>query len=67
MGAASQKLSTSRHRGRLHVTRTEDRLGGVPVLRVRPANYKPGRPIILYLHGGAYTFLSAASSLSIQR
>ena len=49
----------------LHVTRSEDRLGGVPVLRVRPANYKPGGPTILYLHGGAYTFLSAATSLSI--
>ena len=49
----------------LHVTRTEDRLGGVPVLRVRPANYKPGGSIVLYLHGGAHTFLSAASSLSI--
>jgi monoterpene epsilon-lactone hydrolase len=49
----------------LHVTRTEDRLGGVSVLRVRPANYKPGGPIILYMHGGAYTFLSAGTSLSI--
>ncbi len=49
----------------LHVTRTEDRLGGVPVLRVRPQNYKAGGPVILYLHGGAYTFLSAATSLSI--
>ena len=49
----------------LHVTRTEDRMGGVPVLRLRPANYKPGGPIILYMHGGAFTFLSAATSLSI--
>ena len=49
----------------LHVTRTEDRLGGVPVLRVRPANLKPGKAILLYLHGGAYTFLSAANSLTI--
>jgi monoterpene epsilon-lactone hydrolase len=49
----------------LHVTRTEDRLGGVPVLRVRPANYKPDGIIILYMHGGAYTFNSAANSLTI--
>ncbi len=49
----------------LHVTRTEDRLGGVPVLRVRPANYKPGRAILLYMHGGAFTFLSAANSVTI--
>ena len=49
----------------LHVTRTEDQLGGVPVLRVRPANYKAGGAIILYMHGGAYTFNSAANSLTI--
>jgi epsilon-lactone hydrolase len=49
----------------LHVTRTEDRLGGVPVLRVRPANYKPGGATLLYMHGGAYTFNSAANSLTI--
>ena len=49
----------------LHVTRTEDHLGGVPVLRVRPANFKAGGPILLYMHGGAYTFNSAANSLAI--
>ena len=49
----------------LHVTRTEDHLGGVPVLRVRPASYKPGGAILLYMHGGAYTFNSAANSLTI--
>ncbi len=49
----------------LHVTRTEDHLGGVPVLRVRPANFKPGGPVILYMHGGAFTFFSAANSLAI--
>ena len=49
----------------LHVTRTGDHLGGVPILRVRPANYKPGGAILLYMHGGAYTFNSAANSLTI--
>ena len=49
----------------LHVTRTEDRIAGVPVLRVRLANYKPGGPIILYLHGGAFTFFSAGNSLAL--
>ena len=49
----------------LHVTRTEDHLGGVPVLRVRPASYRPGGAILLYMHGGAYTFNSAANSLTI--
>ncbi len=64
LGAIAAPISTATADA-LHVTRTEDRLGGVPVLRVRPANYKPGGPIILYLHGGAHTFLSAATSLSI--
>ena len=49
----------------LHVTRTEDRLGGVPVLRVHPPSFKAGGPILLYLHGGAYTSLSAGNSLTI--
>ena len=64
LGAIAAPISTATADA-LHVTRTADRLGGVPVLRVRPANYKPGGPLILYLHGGAYTFLSAANSLSI--
>ena len=49
----------------LHVTHTEDHLGGVPVLRVRPANFKAGGPVLLYLHGGAFTFFSAGNSLAI--
>ena len=49
----------------LHVTRTEDHLADVPVLRVRPANYKPGGPVILYMHGGAFTFFSAGNSLAL--
>ncbi len=64
LGAIAAPISTATADA-LHVTRTEDRLGGVPVLRVRPANYKPGGPVILYMHGGAFTFLSAATSLSI--
>ena len=64
LGAIATPISTATADA-LHVTRTEDRLGGVPVLRVRPINYKPGGPLILYLHGGAYTFLSAATSLAI--
>ena len=49
----------------LHVTRTEDRIAGVPVIRVRPANFKPGGAVLLYMHGGAFTFFSAANSLAI--
>ncbi len=64
LAAIAEPISTATA-NTLHVTRSEDRLGGVPVLRVRPANFKPGGPVILYMHGGAYTFLSAATSLSI--
>ena len=49
----------------LHVTRTEDHIAGVPVIRVRPANFKPGGPVILYSHGGAFTFFSAGNSLAL--
>ena len=49
----------------LHVTRTEDRIAGVPVIRVRPANFRPGGGVILYLHGGAFTFFSAGNSLAL--
>ena len=41
----------------------DDQLGGVPVVRIRPANYTPtGRPLI-YFHGGGYTRFSAPSRL----
>ena len=46
----------------LHATVTSDTLGGVPVLRIRPAVLKPGAGPLLYAHGGAYTWLSASST-----
>ena len=49
----------------LHVTRTEEHIAGVPVIRVRPAGFKPGGPVLLYMHGGAFTFFSAGNSLAI--
>ena len=49
----------------LRVTRTEDHLAGVPVIRVRPASFKPGGAVLLYMHGGAFTFFSAGNSLAI--
>ncbi len=48
-----------------HVTRTEDRIAGIPVIRVRPANYKPNGAVILYLHGGVFTFFSAGNGLAL--
>lgn len=48
---------------RLGVIVTDDAIGGVPVLRLRPANYKPNGRLLIFLHGGAYTRFSAHSRL----
>jgi acetyl esterase/lipase len=46
----------------LAIVETPDRLGGVPVLRLRPANPKPGLAPLIYVHGGGYVSFSAKSS-----
>ena len=38
-------------------------IGGVPVIEVHPANAKPARGAIVYVHGGAYTLFSASARL----
>ncbi len=38
-------------------------LGGVPVLDIKPAGWKPDSRILIYIHGGCYTLFSAASTL----
>ncbi len=40
------------------------RLGGVPVLDIKPSNWKDKGKALVYTHGGAYTFQSAASTLA---
>jgi monoterpene epsilon-lactone hydrolase len=42
---------------------TDDRIGGVPVVRIRPVGYKPNGHTLIYLHGGGYTRFSAHSRL----
>src|SRR5215831_3823692 len=44
-------------------TVTEGRLGGVPVLDVRPKNWKDNGKVTVYTHGGAHVMYSAASTL----
>jgi len=44
-------------------TVTEAKLGGVPVLDVRPKNWKDNGKVTVYTHGGAHVMYSAASSL----
>ena len=39
-------------------------LGGVSVLDIRPKGWKDNRKVAVYLHGGGYTFLSPASTLT---
>lgn len=42
---------------------TEANLGGVPVLWVKPPNWKDKSKLVLYTHGGGYVMLSARSTL----
>ncbi|MGY2737045.1 alpha/beta hydrolase fold domain-containing protein [Sphingomonas sp. UYP23] len=41
----------------------DDQIGGVPVVRILPANYKSNGHTLIYLHGGGYTRFSARSRL----
>jgi len=43
---------------------TETKLGGVNVLDIKPKNWHDNGKVLVYTHGGAYTLLSANSSLS---
>ena len=43
---------------------TPRKLGGVPVLDIKPRNWKRSAKILIYTHGGSYTFGSAQSSLA---
>jgi len=42
---------------------TEMELGGVPVLEIKPRNWKNNGKVLVYTHGGAYTMFSAKSTL----
>lgn len=44
-------------------TVTEGKLGGVPVLDVRPKDWKDNGKVLVYTHGGAHTMYSAKSML----
>lgn len=43
---------------------TETKLGGVNVLDIKPKNWHDNGKVLVYTHGGAYTLLSANSTLS---
>ncbi len=48
---------------RLQPTVTKMKLGGVPVLEIKPRNWKDNGKVLVYTHGGAYTMFSAKSTL----
>ncbi|WP_174285016.1 alpha/beta hydrolase fold domain-containing protein [Sphingomonas bacterium] len=48
---------------KLGATVQDDQIGGVPVVRIRPANYTPSGRTLIYFHGGGYTRFSAHSRL----
>src|SRR5207253_3041453 len=41
----------------------ERKLGGVPVLDVKPRNWKPSDKLLVHAHGGCYVLYSARSRL----
>ncbi len=41
----------------------ERKLGGVPVLDIKPKNWEDNGKVLVYTHGGAYVLYSAASTL----
>jgi acetyl esterase/lipase len=49
----------------LGVTTSAEKLGGVPVIRVRPKGYKANGRTLLYLHGGGYTLFSAGTLVGL--
>ena len=46
-------------------TVTDTELGGVPVVDLRPQGWNDNGKVVVYIHGGGYTLLSARSTLSI--
>ncbi len=48
---------------RLQPTVAKMELGGVPVLEIKPRNWKDNGKVLIYTHGGAYTMFSAWSTL----
>lgn len=43
----------------------DERIGGIAVVRIRPAGYRPSGRTLIYLHGGGYTRFSAHSRLGL--
>ncbi len=48
---------------RLKPTVSEEKLGGVPIVRVRPAGWRPTGRTLVFIHGGGYVTGSARASV----
>ncbi|WP_299157904.1 alpha/beta hydrolase [uncultured Eudoraea sp.] len=44
---------------------TELNLGGIPVLDIKPNNWKDNGKVLVYTHGGAYVLFSALSTINV--
>lgn len=49
---------------RLRPQVSEERLGGIPAFRVRPANWQPTGRTLVFIHGGGYVTGTARASVS---
>jgi monoterpene epsilon-lactone hydrolase len=49
---------------RYHPTVTERKIGGVPVVEIKPKGWKDNWKVLVHTHGGAYTLFSAHSRLT---
>ena len=63
LAEADGKASAAPLLQRYEHTVMEGRLGGVPVLDVRPKNWQDNGKVTVYTHGGAHVMYSAASML----
>jgi acetyl esterase/lipase len=62
---AASRAASDAAVARYQATVTPRELGGVPVLELKPRGWQDNGKVLVYLHGGAYTFYSARSSLNI--
>src|SRR5262245_39901477 len=63
LAEADGKASSAPLLQRYAPTVTERRLGGIPVLDVRPQHWQDNGKVTVYTHGGAHVMYSAASML----
>jgi hypothetical protein len=62
-GEAASEPSVQATLKRYHPTVKEQKVGGVPVLDIKPKGWKDGSKLLVQLHAGAYTMYSTHSRL----